>query len=392
MNWPRRIRRRVRCGRVVSRSIAVWLLLGVTLAGCGKKGDPQAPLRRDPGRITELVAHRVDERIELRFTVPATNHDGSRPPVIERVEIYRASTPPGDPAPPESQILQRDHLRATFTIRTDEAPPAATPPAPDVRIATPGETVTFVDGIDPSVAPGTAAAPTWRYVAVGVRGGSRRGTPSPVAAVPLSMVVPPASQPGISFDERNITMTWTPAPEPAGQLFRVYRVESAEKRAVGKLVSDAALDKPEFSAAVEFGAEQCFVVRTAVKIDNATIEGPPGPATCVTPVDKFPPPAPAGLTGVHREGAITLIWNAVNVPDLGGYLVLRGEGTGETLQPLMKEPLTEATYKDTRVTAGTSYFYAVVAVDRAGNQSAPSSRELVIARVLLQVRQVRQVR
>ena len=312
--------------------------------------------------------------------MPATNHDGSRPPVIERVEIYRASTPPGDPAPSDSQIVQRDNLRATFTIRTDETPPA-TPPAPDARIAAPGETVTFVDGIDPSVAPGTIGAPTWRYIAVGVRGAARRGAPSPVAAVPLSTVVPPASEPNISFDERSVLMTWTPAPEPAGQLFRVYRVESAEKRAIGKLVSDAALDKPEFTTAVEFGTEQCFVVRTAVKVDNTTIEGPPGPAACVTPVDKFPPPAPAGLTGVPGAGAITLIWNAVDAPDLGGYIVLRAEGAGETLQPLMKELLTEATYKDTRVTAGTSYTYAVVAVDRAGNQSAPSARELVIARL-----------
>jgi hypothetical protein len=358
---------------------AASLLLGIAITGCGKKGDPQAPLRRDPGRIAELVAHRVDERIELRFTVPATNHDGSRPPVIERVEIYRASTPPADPAPSESQILQRDNLRATFTIRAEDAP-AQPPPAPDARVASPGEAVTFVDGIDPAVAPGTPSAPTWRYVAVGVRGGSRRGAPSPVAAVPLSTVVPPAAQPGISFDERNVTITWPPPVEPAGQVFRVYRVESAAKTAVGRLVSDVALDKPEFSTAVEFGTEQCFVVRAAVRIDNTTIEGPPGPAACVTPVDKFPPPSPAGLLGVPDQGAITLVWNAVDVPDLGGYIVLRGEGASETLQPLMKEPLTAATYRDTGVTAGTSYTYAVVAVDRAGNQSAPSARELVIAR------------
>jgi hypothetical protein len=379
VSGSRRIRR-VPLRRSLRRLAAAPLLLAIAIAGCGKKGDPQAPLRREPGRVAELIAHRVDERIELRFTVPATNHDGSRPPVIERVEIYRASTPPGEAAPSESQILQRDNLRATFTIRSEDAPAPATPPAPDARIASPGEAVTFVDGIDPAAAPGTPAAPTWRYIAVGVRGESRRGTPSPVAAVPLSTVVPAAPAPAITFDERRVTLTWTPPAEPANQIFRVYRVESAEKAAAGKLISDAALDKPEFSAAVEFGAEQCFVVRTAVKSENTTIEGPPGPAACITPVDKFPPPAPAGLTGVPDQGAITLVWNAVDAPDLGGYIVLRGDGAGETLQPLMKEPLTEATYRDTTVTSGTSYAYAVVAVDRAGNQSAPSQRELVTAR------------
>ena len=354
--------------------------MGAVLAGCGKKGDPQAPVRIEPGRIAELAAHRVDERIELRFTVPATNRDGSRPPVIERVEIYRASTPPAGPAPSDAQILQRDNLRATFTIRPADAPKPPAPTPPDARIASPGETVTFVDGIDPSATPGTPEAPTWRYLAVGVTDGNRRGLPSPVAVVPLDTSVPPAAQPSITFDERAITMTWTAPDEPAGRVFRVYRVESAAKAAVGKLVSEAALDKPEFSSAVEFGAEQCFVVRMAVQVDKTMIEGPPGPAACVTPVDTFPPPSPAGLRGVPREGAIELLWNEVQAPDLRGYVVLRGEGAGETLQPLMTEPLKETTYRDTKVTAGTSYIYALVAVDRAGNQSAPSARELVIAR------------
>jgi hypothetical protein len=202
-----------------------------------------------------------------------------------------------------------------------------------------------------------------------------------VTVVPLATAVPAGAQPTVRFDERAITITWTAPDEPAGRLFRVYRVESAEKAAVGKLVSDAKLDKPEFSTAVEFGAEQCFVVRMAVLADKTTtIEGPPGPAACITPVDTFAPPPPAGLRGVPGEGAIVLLWNDVQASDLHGYIVLRGEGAGETLQPLMKEPLKETTFRDTQVTAGTSYIYALVAVDRAGNQSAPSARELVTAR------------
>ena len=71
-----------------------------------------------------------------------------------------------------------------------------------------------------------------------------------------------------------------------------------------------------------------------------------------------------------------LIWEASTEPDLAGYLVLRGEAPGETLQPLTPEVIQETTYRDTAVTAGVSYVYAVVAVDTATspNTSAPSNR------------------
>jgi chitodextrinase len=59
---------------------------------------------------------------------------------------------------------------------------------------------------------------------------------------------------------------------------------------------------------------------------------------------------------------------------------LRGDGAGETLQPLFKEPIAATTYQDKSVTTGATYSYAVVAVDRSGNQSPPSERQQVVVR------------
>ena len=90
----------------------------------------------------------------------------------------------------------------------------------------------------------------------------------------------------------------------------------------------------------------------------------------------FPPPAPAGLTAVAGTGAISLIWDAVDAPDLAGYLVLRAEAPGEKLLPLFETPIADTTYKDTTAAVGTRYVYAVVAVDKASpaNRSAESNR------------------
>jgi fibronectin type 3 domain-containing protein len=85
---------------------------------------------------------------------------------------------------------------------------------------------------------------------------------------------------------------------------------------------------------------------------------------------------------VAAEGAISLIWDPNTEKDLDGYLVLRGEATGEKLQPLTPGPIHETTYRDASVRPGVRYFYAVVAVDRATppNQSAISARVEEVAR------------
>ncbi|HXH04996.1 MAG TPA: fibronectin type III domain-containing protein, partial [Vicinamibacterales bacterium] len=132
----------------------------------------------------------------------------------------------------------------------------------------------------------------------------------------------------------------------------------------------------------EFGRERCYEVRALEKVGRFVVEGEPSPRACVTPRDTFPPAPPTGLTAVAAPGAVNLIWNPNTEKDLAGYVVLRGEAPGGTLQPLVTSPLAEPMYRDVSVTPGQRYVYAVVAVDRADppNRSAPSPPVDVIAR------------
>jgi predicted small lipoprotein YifL len=126
----------------------------------------------------------------------------------------------------------------------------------------------------------------------------------------------------------------------------------------------------------EFGKPQCFAVRTVKTVANVALEGEPSPRICVTPRDIFPPAAPTGLNVVAGPGAVSLIWNANTEPDLAGYLVLRGEAPGDTLQPLTPAPIHETNYRDATVKPGVRYVYVVVAVDTATppNTSARTAR------------------
>ena len=71
---------------------------------------------------------------------------------------------------------------------------------------------------------------------------------------------------------------------------------------------------------------------------------------------------------------MNLIWDANTESDLGGYLILRGEAPGDTLQPLTPQPIHDTSFRDTTVRPGVRYVYAIVAVDRATppNRSQPA--------------------
>jgi hypothetical protein len=181
--------------------------------------------------------------------------------------------------------------------------------------------------------------------------------------------------------EKGIVLDWTPPVAEPGMpplTFNVYRREAEAATLNPSPVAEA---KFEFGG-VELGKEQCFVVRTVQTFGNVTVESAPSAPACLTPLDKFPPAAPKGLRAVAEDAAVSLVWDQNTEADLGGYLVLRGEVPGEPATTLTREPIADATYRDTTVKPGVRYVYVVVAVDKAAprNQSGPSPREEVTAR------------
>ena len=142
-------------------------------------------------------------------------------------------------------------------------------------------------------------------------------------------------------------------------------------------LNPAPLDTTRFVDTVEFDRERCYVVRAVRGVAPNVVEGDPSPPNCFVPVDLFPPTAPARLVAVADEGGISLIWEPNPEPDVTGYLVLRAEASDATLQPLTPTPVAEPRFRDTHVTAGKKYVYAIVALDSRlplANVSAESNR------------------
>jgi hypothetical protein len=374
----------------VSRFRGAWFAGVIALlpaaAACGKKGPPRAPLRLVPAAVTDVSIRRLARDVHLRFTLPARNVNGPGQPEIDRVEIYAVTVEAGAPTPEAAAVIGRERLVGAVRARpagppgasaTGKPAEAGPPPAPG-----PGEAATFVETLTadkmtvPAPADAVSAAPPVRvYVlqVVGPRG--RRGTPARVTASLAPAPTPPT--PAARVTERAIVLEWTaPADATAIAGYHVYAAgdPAAATGSPQPLNAEAITGTSWEDPGMQFGVERCYVVRSVAIVADTRIEGEPSARQCIVPVDVFPPATPANLAAVGAEGEIGLIWDRNSEPDLAGYLVLRGEAPGETLQPLTASPIREPTYRDRAVTAGVRYFYAVVAVDSAKppNQSKPT--------------------
>jgi hypothetical protein len=429
---PSRDGRRWRSRGVIP--VFVFILLAAILPGCGKKGPPLPPLNMGPEAPKDMSGRRLGDTVYLQMTVPAKNLAGSGPYSVDHLEVYAFTVAPGSPFPPNRDILKPAHVIAKVPVRPPVDPDAPEPDekekAKETRPA-PGDTFTYVEKltgaqltptpfpappepkppkapkprkggsaattVPPPPAAPAAAAPTGpsvltrTYIVRGVAKNGNVGLPSQRVQIPL--LAPPGRARGgsTSWNESSIVLNWEPPPttsdEVSGVLYNVYAAPPSAS-AVPVVTAGAPVplnEKPltETTFAqpgATAGKERCFVVRTVAAVGAAFIEGDPSDPICVTPKDTFPPAAPKGLTAVGGTGTINLIWDANSEPDLAGYVVLRGEAPGDTLQPLTPQPIRETRYNDTSARAGVAYVYEVIAVDKTGNRSAVSNRVQETAR------------
>jgi hypothetical protein len=338
------------------------------------------------------------------------------PPPLDAAPAAPTPISPSKGALPGSMVTVLDRLSGQKLLqgKVEEAPPPRGGRTPRAVVA--------------AVAPEPDVLRRF-YSAVAFSARGRPGPPSPNAEFPLIETPEPPALVAAPYSETMVALEWPPSggilgflfnsalppeepplndvfepivqppataagPEvviPTGPVkYNVYRELEPDPFAppdpTGRLpwseappmpINAAPLDAMRFSDSVEFNRERCYIVRAVRGTPPNAVEGDASMPNCFLPVDMFPPAAPARLAAVADEGGISLIWEPNAEPDVAGYLVLRGEPTDATLQPLTPTPVTEARFRDTHVSAGKKYVYAVVALDSRlpfGNISAESNR------------------
>ena len=415
----------------IARSTVFPALIATALAGslaaCGKKGPPLAPLRLVPAPVADISARRTGPNVTIRFVLPNKNQNGPGTIDLDHVEIYAVTVGAGALVPPNRDLMTKERLVGTIAVKPPpvEDAPAPPPNEADKRPA-PGDRAVFVDELTPdklipikspppepqpkpaeagvtpaegppkpdaaAAQPGALPAvaqvpvpppdyPVRVYVIRGISTANRPGPPAERVTIPLVTVPNPPAAVAVKPTERNYVLDWVPAVAEAGQpaiAFNVYLRGLEDAPLNASPIAEAKFEH----GPVKPGEEQCFVVSSVQVVRNVPLESEPSAPACSTWTDIYPPAAPKGLQAVAADDGISLSWDANTEPDVAGYLILRAEAPGDTLQPLVREPIRQTNYRDTAVQSGVRYVYAIVALDKASpaNASQPSERQEITAR------------
>ena len=195
-----------------------------------------------------------------------------------------------------------------------------------------------------------------------------------IAGEPESPSPPPAVS--CEASDREVTVTWEyPAYAGGDDVvvgFHVYRSRAGEARvrltAAPVLRADGYL--AWFDESVENGERYTY---TVTAVDLVGTESPGTGSPPVQPVDTAPPLVPSGVAAMDTDDGVRVVWNISPNLDVDHYVVLRSRRSDEGFERISTGPIAydDPVYLDTGMIRGVSWYYKVIAVDHAGNESAP---------------------
>ena len=238
MTSTKRLARACRVGLLLLPGLLSAGLVG----GCGKKGPPLAPIVPTPAAIADLAPRRLGDSVQVRFTVPAANLDGTTPANLDRIEVYgftgllpsdvremkdatlvgtvqvqrhvtaeereewekKGLEPPPNPGVPAGAVAN------VTEVLTAESLVPVVPKKPKKVVVPP---VDPVEVFHPLVGPVPDVRPVRFYVARGI---SRKKVKGPLSIRPsLSLEAPPTPPLDVraEYSEKAVTLSWLPPAE-----------------------------------------------------------------------------------------------------------------------------------------------------------------------------------
>jgi hypothetical protein len=367
-------RHRISCCRICF-SLFSLLLTG----GCGAPGEPTPPSPPVPVAVTDLAAQQAGDGVQLTFTLPPKTVVGERLTDTPAIEILRGS-------------LKPDGSPDAKSFRTVETIPGAL--VGGYRAADKVQILSRISLDELRAYPGAALAYRVRTRASRKRASADSNTVTVrVRSVPerITAVHAGVTEPAVELSWSAPTGTSAGDPLPSISEYHVYRGEIDPASATANDLSQVKWKSPLTllassptnsyrDAAFDFGKTYLYTVRTVIPGDGSTVESSDSVPAIVTPRDVFPPAVPQGLVAAvlsaepNAPAEVALSWSINTETDLAGYRVYRSEQQDMPGQLVTPDLLLSPAYRDTSVQAGHRYWYSVTAVDRSGNESAPSAR------------------
>jgi hypothetical protein len=348
-------------------------------AGCGAPGEPTAPAPIVAAPITDLTARQAGDGVQLKFSMPRRSANGERLLTPPAIEILRGKVKPDGSPDPKS-------LRVVYTI----------PGALENKYLV-GDNLQFTDALPPE----EIKAHPGQVFTYAVRTRTSRKRASADSNL-VTVRVFPAPQRIASIEARltetAIELSWPPVertsagdPLPSAPTYNIYRAELddataelatrdfTQTNAASNLHLLASQSQTTYSdQSFEFGKTYAYIVRSTIVVEGAQLESGDSPPAIVAARDTFSPAPPQDLAaailpgGSEKSIVVDLSWSINVEPDFSGYRVYRSERQDAPGTLLTPELLPTPALRDTSVLPAHRYWYTVRAVDRAGNESAPS--------------------
>ena len=186
-----------------------------------------------------------------------------------------------------------------------------------------------------------------------------------------------------SQTDDSIRLDWATSSSTDTVGYRVYRGTAAGVDGSGTpLNGTSLLTSPTYDdSAIVAGTTYYYVVTAVDAANNESVVSNEAMGMFFEEPDTEAPAAPSALDATGGDDTVTLTWSPSSSDDAVGYLVYRGLepsvlNGGEIVSGAA--PIAEPTYTDSAVSNGTTYFYAVVAVDLAGNESEGSNEVFAV--------------
>jgi len=349
-------------------------------AGCGAPGEPVPPSPPVPQAISDLAAKQSGDAVLLTFAMPAKSTLAERLPQTPTFEVLRG------------------HLRADGAPDPKSFRVVDTVPGALVSRYTQGGLVRFFDPVSPDD-PLRKSGQSFIYRVRTLISPKHPSAVSKDASVLLYPVPEPIPSLDVSVTEQGVELSWRPPQRtssgealPAVTEYHVYRGE-LNPASPGATLADhpqglwksplmqlGVTHTPDYrDSGFDYEKTYAYVVRSVVDSPGGPLESSDSGQAVVTPKDTFPPAAPQDLVVAAQPGpapgtaVVELSWSINLEPDLAGYRVYRNNQQGSRGTLLTPDLLRSPSYRDTSVEVGQHYWYTVTAVDRSGNESAPSS-------------------
>jgi hypothetical protein len=345
-------------------SLALLLPAVLVFANCGKRRPPLPPVERVQQRTELLSGVQRGNQVILSWPAPLRNASDVSVQSIRRIDVYRLAEKPRAPlALTEEEFATRSTLVGSVTY--DE-------------IKSGKEVLTYADTLE-LAGERTRLRYAIRYVnAAGQRAAfSNFLLLEPAARIALP---PTVTTTGKEVAEDAITINWqAPAANIDGSTpvnllgYNVYRVTDAAGEG-GQPLNDALIPGTEYQDRnFKFGENYRYVVRSvSLGTEGGQVESLNSNAISVSPIDIFPPSAPASITVAAAPGRLSFFFPANPEPDIAGYNIYRSTDPDlakDKWTKLNAELLTRTTFQDEKVESGRRYYYYLTAVDQAGNVS-----------------------